>query len=81
MISTYVTLSDYCVLEFMAHPLGDPSPELVTSTFYKLSNTTMDLIQIYNDDGDFATTRNVKDITVAPIGGSRLALLDSDIAP
>ena len=81
MISTYVTLSDYCVLEFMAHPLGDPSPELVTSTFYKLNNTTMDLIQIYNDDGDFSTTRNVKDITVAPIGGSRLALLDSDIAP
>lgn len=81
MISTFVTLSDYCVLEFMAHPLGDPSPELITSTFYKLDNTTMDLIQVYNDDGDLAKTHNIKDITVAPIGGSRLALLDSDIAP
>jgi len=81
MISSYVTLSDYCVLEFMAHPLGDPSPELVTSTFYKLDNTTMDLIQVYNDDSDLSKTHNIKDITVAPIGGSRLALLDSDIAP
>lgn len=81
MISTFVTLSDYCVLEFMAHPLGDPSPERITSTFYKLNNTTMDLIQIYNDDGDLAKTHNIKDITVAPIGGSRLALLDSDISP
>lgn len=81
MISSYVTLSNYCVLEFMAHPLGDPAPELITSTFYKLDNTTMDLIQIYNDDGDLAKTHNIKDITVTPIGGSRLALLDSDIAP
>lgn len=81
MISTFVSLSDYCVLEFMAHPLGDPSPELITSTFYKLDNTTLDLIQVYNDDGDLSKTHNIKDITVAPIGGSRLALLDSDIAP
>lgn len=81
MISSYVTLSDYCVLEFMAHPLGDPSPELITSTFHKLDNTAMDLIQVYNDDSDLLTTHNIKDITVAPIGGSRLALLDSDIAP
>ena len=81
MISTFITLSDYCVLEFMAHPIGDPAPELITSTFYKLDNTAMDLIQVYNDDGDLAKTHNIKDITVAPLGGSRLALLDSDIAP
>jgi hypothetical protein len=81
MISTFVTLSNYCVLEFMAHPLGDPSPELITSTFYKLNNSHMELLQVYNDDGDILKTSNVKDITVTPIGGSRLALLDSDISP
>jgi hypothetical protein len=81
MISTFVTLSNYCVLEFMAHPLGDPSPELITSTFYKLDNAHMELRQVYNDDGDLLKTSNIKDITVTPIGGSRLALLDSDVSP
>jgi len=81
MISTFVTLSNYCVLEFMAHPLGDPSPELITSTFYQLNNTHMELLQIYNDDGDLQKTANIKDLTVTPIGGSRLVLLDSDISP
>jgi hypothetical protein len=65
----------------MAHPLGDPSPELITSTFYQLNNTHMELLQIYNDDGDLQKTANIKDLTVTPIGGSRLVLLDSDISP
>ena len=77
MISNFVTLSDYCVLEFKQHPLGDPSPELVSSTFYKLNNTHLELLQVYNDDGDLTKTHNIKDITVTPIGNSRLALLDS----
>ena len=81
MISNFVTLSDYCVLEFKQHPLGDPSPELVSSTFYKLNNTHLELLQVYNDDGDLTKTHNIKDITVTPIGNSRLALLDSDIFP
>jgi len=81
MISTFITLSDYCVLEFKQHPLGDPSPEIITSTFYQLKNNHMELLQVYNDDGDLTKTHNIKDISVAPIGGSRLALLDSDVVP
>jgi hypothetical protein len=81
MISNFVTLSDYCVLEFMQHPLGDPSPEIISSTFFKLNNSHLELLQVYNDDSDLQKTRNIKDITVTPIGNSRLALLDSDIFP
>jgi hypothetical protein len=81
MISNFVTLSDYCVLEYKQHPLGDPSPEIISSAFYKLNNNHLELMQIYNDDGDLQKTHNIKDITVTPIGNSRLALLDSDIFP
>lgn len=80
MISTFVTLSDYCVVEFKQHPLGDPSPELITSTFYTLKNNHLGLLQVFNEDSYLQTTRNIKDISVTPIGGSRLALLDSDAA-
>ena len=81
MISNFVTLSDYCVLEYRQHPIGDPSPELISSAFYQLTNNHLELLQVYNDDGDLQKTRNVKDITVTPLGNSRLALLDSDIFP
>lgn len=81
MISNFVTLSDYCVLEYKQHPLGDSSPELISSTFYRLTNNHLGLLQVYNDDSDLSKTHNIKDITVAPIGNSRLVLLDSDIAP
>lgn len=80
MISTFVTLSDYCVVEFKQHPLGDPSPELITSEFYTLKNNHLGLLQVFNEDSYLQATRNVKDISVTPIGGSRLALLDSDAA-
>lgn len=80
MISTFVTLSDYCVVEFKQHPLGDPAPELITSTFYTLKNNHLGLLQVFNEDAYLQTTRNIKDISVTPIGGSRLALLDSDAA-
>lgn len=80
IVSSFVTLSDYCVLEVMQHPIGDPAPELITSEFHQLTNNHMQLLQIYNSDAELTKTHNVKDITVTPIGGSRMALLDSDAA-
>lgn len=80
MISTFVTLSDYCVLEFKQHPLGDPSPELITSTFNTLKNNHLGLLQVFNTDAHLQATRNIKDISLTPVGGSRLVVLDSDVA-
>lgn len=81
MISNFVTLSDYCVLEYKQHPLGDPAPEIISSSFHRLTNNHLELLQVYNVDGDLTKTHNIKDITVTPIGNSRLALLDSDVFP
>jgi hypothetical protein len=76
MTSRFVTLSDYCILEYMMTPLGDPAPNIVNSDYYFVKNTNVDLYQIYNIDADAAATKNARGSSVVPIGDSRLVRVD-----
>jgi len=76
MTSRFVTLSDYCILEYMMTPLGDPAPNIVNSDYYFVKNNNVDLYQIYNKDADAAATKNARASSVVPIGESRLVQVD-----
>lgn len=76
MISRFVTLSDYCVLEFMLTPIGDTSPEIINSEFFLCDNSNVDLFQIYNNEAALNKTKNTRGYSLVPIGGSRLVRVD-----
>lgn len=76
MTSRFVTLSDYCVLEYMMTPLGDPAPQIVNSNFFFSKNANVDLLQIYNTDAYDNITKNSRGLSVVPIGGSKLIRVD-----
>jgi hypothetical protein len=81
MISRFVSLTDYCIVEYMATPLGEVSPTLLSSTFYKVNNEHTNSRQIYNTDGFRSTTRNSRDLSVVSIGGSKAIYLDATLVP
>ena len=76
MTSRFVTLSDYCVLEFMMTPPGDPAPQIINSNFFLSKNSNVDLLQVYNTDAYTSITKNARGLSVVPIGGSRLVRID-----
>lgn len=76
MTSRFVTLSDYCILEFMLTPAGEPIPEIINSNYYFVKNANVDLYQIYNTDDYSLITKNSRGLSIVPIGGSRLIKID-----
>lgn len=76
MASRFVTLSDYCILEFMMTPPGDPAPQIINSNYYLVKNANVDLLQIYNTDAYTNITKNTRGLSVVPIGSSRLVRVD-----
>ena len=69
MNSTFVTLSNYCVLEYIAIPLGEVNPPILTSTFYFLDNKNVSGFQIFNTDGYETITHNSRGMSVVSQGG------------
>lgn len=76
MTSRFVTLSDYCILEFMVTSLGDPTPDIINSNYYFVKNANINMYQIYNTDAYLQTTKNTRGLSLVPIGGSRLIKID-----
>ncbi len=76
MTSRFVTLSDYCILEYMLTPLGDASPQILNTNYYSVTNAHVDLFQIYNTDAYTSVTKNARGLSVVPIGGSKLVRVD-----
>lgn len=77
--SRFVSLSQYCVAEYMFDQLG--SLDFYTDDFILLENTTADIHQIFNDDGSYSSTKNIKDLTATPIGNNTFVYLDSEKIP
>lgn len=77
--SRFVSLTSYCVAEYIFEPLG--SNNFYTDDFILIENSLNDTHQIFNDDGSYNTTRNIKDLTVVPIGNNTFAYLDSEKLP
>ena len=81
MNSTFVNLSDYCILEYRSVPLGSPSPELLSSNFFLVDNRNTDALQIYNTDDYEAITHNSRSLSVVAVGGSRAIFNDVTLTP
>ena len=77
--SRFVSLSQYCVAEYMFDQLG--SIDFYTDDFILLENNTADIHQIVNDDSSYSSTKNIKDLTVTPIGQNTFVYLDSEKIP
>jgi hypothetical protein len=77
--SRFVNISSYCIAEYMFEPLG--STNFSNEDFILLENETLDINQILNTDASLSSTRNVKDLTVVPIGNNKFAYLDSEKVP
>jgi hypothetical protein len=77
--SRFVSLTPYCVVEYQFEPLG--SPNFYTDDFILIENSTTDSHQIFNDDASYNSTKNIKDLTVVPIGNNTFAYLDSEKLP
>ena len=77
--SRFVNLTAYCMVEYMAEPLG--STNYYTDDFILVENSKADIRQIFNDDSSYHTTKNIQDLTVVPIGSNTYAYLDSEKLP
>jgi hypothetical protein len=63
----------------MSEPLA--SPNFLTEDITLVQNSDTGLNQIYNGDGSYLKTKNIKDLSVASIGGNKFAYLDSEKSP
>ena len=77
--SRFISLSSYCVVEYIFEPLG--SLNFLTEDFTLLTNSTSDVNQIFNPDGSLSATKNIRDISVVPIGNNKFAYTDSEKLP
>lgn len=77
--SRFINLTGYCLVEYMFEDLG--SLNFISDDFVLLQNDYSDTRQIFNEDGSFETTRNIRDLTAVAIDGSRYVYLDSEKIP
>lgn len=77
--SRFVNLTNYCIVEYMFEQLN--SLDVYTDSFVVMQNDYLDLHQIVNLDGSYNSTKNIKDLTVVPIGGNVYAYNDSEKIP
>jgi hypothetical protein len=67
------------VAEYEFEPLG--SGNFYTDDFILVENGFTDSRQIFNDDASYNSTKNIKDLSVTPIGNNTFAYLDSEKLP
>jgi hypothetical protein len=77
--SRFVNLTSYCIVEYISEPIG--SSNFLNDDVILLKNNKTGGYQIYNDDGSYTSTKNIKDLTVTSIGGNKVAYLDSEKTP
>ena len=77
--SRFVTLTDYCLVEYMLEPLG--SLDYISDNFILVKNEYSNTHQIFNNDGSFIATRNIQDVSAVAIDGGRYVSLDSEKIP
>ena len=81
MNSSFVNLSDYCVLEYRATPLGDANPTVLSSSYFLVDNKNVNTLQIYNTDGYSDETHNSRNLSVVSVGGSKVIYNDTTLIP
>lgn len=77
--SRFINLSSYCIVEYQFEPLN--SLNFYNDDFIFIENTITGVHQIFNTDASYNELRNIKDLSVAPIGNNTYAYLDSEKIP
>jgi antitoxin component of RelBE/YafQ-DinJ toxin-antitoxin module len=77
--SRFISLTRYCLVEYIFEPIG--SPNFLNDDVILLKNDRTDSYQIYNTDASNTSTKNIKDLSVAPIGNNKQVYLDSEKIP
>ena len=77
--SRFINISSYCLVEYISEPLG--SSNFLNEDVILVQNSDTGLSQIYNPDGSYAKTKNIKDLSVIGIGNNKFAYLDSEQSP
>ena len=77
--SRFISLTPYCVVEYMFEPIG--SLNFLNDNITLLKNDKSGVYQIYNEDSSFSSTKNIKDLTAIPIGNNTVVYADSEKIP
>ena len=77
--SRFISLSQYCVVEYQFEPLG--SLNFSNDNFIFVKNTITGGHQIFNTDASYNSTKNIQDLTVVPLSNNQYAYLDSEKIP
>lgn len=77
--SRFISLTQYCVVEYQFEPLG--SLNFYTDDFIFVENNVNGGHQIFNKDSSYISTKNIQDLTVIPIDNNQYAYLDSEKIP
>jgi hypothetical protein len=77
--SRFISLTQYCVVEYQFEPLG--SLNFYTDDFIFLENNVIGGHQIFNKDSSYLTTKNIQDISVVALENNQYAYLDSEKIP
>lgn len=75
----FITLTDYCVVEYTVEPLG--STIFTTDNYYRIVNAFNNSKQVFNTDAAQNDTGNIRDLTVVEYDNNRTAYLDSEQNP
>ena len=77
--SRFISLSQYCVVEYQFEPLG--SLNFINDNFILVKNNVTGGHQIFNTDASYNSTKNIQDLTVVPLSNNQYAYLDSEKLP
>ena len=77
--SRFISLTQYCVVEYQFEPLG--SLNFNTEDFKFVKNSVTGVHQIFNTDSSYSSTKNIQDLTVVPLDNNQYAYLDSEKIP
>jgi hypothetical protein len=77
--SRFISLTSYCLVEYMFEPIG--SLNFLNDNITLLQNNKSGVYQIYNEDGSFSSTKNIKDLTAISLGNNTVVYADSEKVP
>ena len=77
--SRFVSLTDYCFVEYMAEELG--GLDVYNDVFIFGENAHNDSHQIFNQDNSYSTTKNIADLTAAALPNNKMVHIDSERLP
>lgn len=77
----WIQLTDYCLVEYDFYDLSPNTTKIIEDDFIVVRNSDTDVNQIYNEDSDDGSIRNVQDNSVIYIGNNKYVKNDTETVP